>query len=810
MRNLRPKGDVALTDPEGTSGQQPVFISVDGKRGVRFSRNAEECFHRCGKNLTMQDMRNLVEIIDRLRRKDRKEALIYFRDNLAMVVSVQNRTVVTAIGEDSIPVFSLISTAWPFSEPRLVKEKCSIMMRSLFSGVSGLKNHQTRMDVIGNNISNVNTTGFKSSRVTFSDMISQTLTGASRPIGGQIGGTNPKQIGLGSAVSSIDLLFTNGSVQSTGKNTDLCLSGDGLFAVSPDGEGKQKYYTRNGAFSFDADGNYVQSGSGMHVLGYMAKNGEPGGAATPIKLRDDQKKMDGVETKNATYVENLDADTKGYEIGGISVKYADGTMETVTSYNPQPAGKISLTLSTGETVEVDDPPGTSFTTGAAVTGKTLYKSKIDSVTATGTGAVTLELSAGSAVHSINGGSTYTPPALNNGTYKYGDKYTLKGTINAGGVTTTGAAPGHTKLTVTLEDGNVVTFEVPNPTDFTYADGDQVSFNFVISKITAVAGAKVNTANGNKATLTAPLTISNDAQTYTRIGTSSDGTVNAISRLQNGYALNNKRVESVTLQGKDGSTHSGLLGADYAVNGTFYPSLVSTITVYDKQGKKYDVPVLLTKTKANTWKMSLQSGGNRITVKDKNDSTTTVHFELEDQKDLVFDYTGKYVQGSAKLSMHYENNKGEKPYPYEQSVTLSCSGLTQYAGSNTVSAKSDGYATGDLESISCDTSGVLTGTYSNGVKQAIAQVAIAKFANTSGLTKRGDSLYEESNNSGKADIKKASDAAGCKITPSALEMSNVDVANEFTDMIITQRGFQSNSKIITVSDEMLETLIQMKR
>lgn len=103
VRQLRPKGDVALTDVDGTSAQQPVFISVDGKRGVRFSRNAEECFRRYGKNLTMQDMRNLVEIIDRLRRKDRKEALIYFRDNLAMVVSVQNRTIVTAVGEDSIP-----------------------------------------------------------------------------------------------------------------------------------------------------------------------------------------------------------------------------------------------------------------------------------------------------------------------------------------------------------------------------------------------------------------------------------------------------------------------------------------------------------------------------------------------------------------------------------------------------------------------------------------------------------------------------------------------------------------------------------
>ena len=97
------------------------------------------------------------------------------------------------------------------------------MMRSLFSGVSGLKNHQTRMDVVGNNISNVNTTGFKSSRATFSDMLSQTLTGAAAPTD-NLGGTNPKQIGLGSSVSSIDLLFTNGSVQSTGKNTDLALS----------------------------------------------------------------------------------------------------------------------------------------------------------------------------------------------------------------------------------------------------------------------------------------------------------------------------------------------------------------------------------------------------------------------------------------------------------------------------------------------------------------------------------------------------------------------------------------------------------
>ena len=125
------------------------------------------------------------------------------------------------------------------------------------------------------------------------------------------------------------------------------------------------------------------------------------------------------------------------------------------------------------------------------------------------------------------------------------------------------------------------------------------------------------------------------------------------------------------------------------------------------------------------------------------------------------------------------------------------------------ATGDGNAAGTLSSVSVDSSGIITGTYTNGIKQTEAQVAVAQFTNASGLTKTGNSLYQESNNSGTANVKTAADL-GVKITPSALEMSNVDIANEFSDMIITQRGFQSNSKIITVGDEMLETLINMKR
>ena len=125
------------------------------------------------------------------------------------------------------------------------------------------------MDVIGNNISNVNTTGFKSSRVNFTDILSQNLQGASAP-NGNMGGTNPKQIGLGSAVGAVDLLFTNGSVQSTGVNTDLALSStNALFIMDRTGKGDY-VYTRNGDFQFDADGNYVQAGTGYFVQGWMA------------------------------------------------------------------------------------------------------------------------------------------------------------------------------------------------------------------------------------------------------------------------------------------------------------------------------------------------------------------------------------------------------------------------------------------------------------------------------------------------------------------------------------------------------------
>jgi flagellar hook protein FlgE len=149
------------------------------------------------------------------------------------------------------------------------------MMRSMFSGVSGLRNHQTMMDVLASNISNVNTFGYKAERVSFKDALNQTLAGAAAP-GANLGGTNPRQVGLGMSLNSIDNLMTQGNAQSTGVVTDLSIQGDGFFRVTTGNNftganlnaGAGEYYTRSGNFSFDAQG-YVVTQAGMYVVGLV-------------------------------------------------------------------------------------------------------------------------------------------------------------------------------------------------------------------------------------------------------------------------------------------------------------------------------------------------------------------------------------------------------------------------------------------------------------------------------------------------------------------------------------------------------------
>ena len=674
------------------------------------------------------------------------------------------------------------------------------MMRSLYSGVSGLKNHQTRMDVVGNNISNVNTTGFKSSRVTFSDTLSQTLSGASAPTENR-GGTNPKQIGLGSATSAIDTLFTDGSVQSTGVNTDLCLSGNGLFIVK---DGDLSYYTRNGNFKFDAQGYYVNT-DGMKVQGWMADdagNLNTTGATGYIQIPAG-KTMAATSTTVENYTSNLNSATTGYTIGGILVNYADGTSETVTNYQAtkENVNTITLVLSSGESITLDETAGFNFKAGDPVDGKVLYTSAIQSVKANATGGVAnLKLGKGTSVNKINGADSYTLAGpLTEGSFAVGGKYTLSGTIIE--VNATGTGTGDVKVKVDIGGGKEITFEVPPPATGTYAVGDAYSVSLPIESFEAQTGAEVTTANGKTATLTADLTVNTANQRYERRGTTTDGIIDAIStKSKNIYTNNGKEVSATSITTTDGQVLSGLIGKEYAANDIFYPSATTTATVYDSLGNAHSIQVLLTKTGENTWELALAGGGDSVTFDEPDGTTTTVNLT---KSDLKFNQNGGYVSGSGSLECVYSNGAST------QNVALNLAGLTQYSGSTTAFASNDGNAAGTLKSVSIDSAGVITGTYTNGINRQEGQVAIAQFNNAAGLTKTGNSLYTESNNSGTPNVGTVN-GLGCTVTPSSLEMSNVDMASELTDMIVTQRGYQSNSKIITVSDELLETLINMKR
>ena len=463
------------------------------------------------------------------------------------------------------------------------------MMRSLYSGVSGLQNHQTRMDVIGNNISNVNTNGFKRGRVNFQDMISQQLSGAAKPTD-ELGGVNPKEVGLGMTVASIDNVFTQGNLQSTGISTDLAIQGNGFFVMK---NGEETFYTRNGAFGLDMDGTLVNPANGMRVQGWMAEeiNGQmlvttaatPEDLIIPVGSKDPAK-----ETTNVNFACNLNKNTPEILEGASADDIFKGTWGTEQK---------------------------------------IYDS-------------------------------------------FGNEHMLS-----------------------------------------------VSFRRVVG-------------NPNQWEATVVIDQDNADYTQTRVG----------------------------------------LGTTDGVGNTF-------LVNFDNYG-------------------ALQS--------------------VTDTAGNVTNPEGQVVlQTSFAVS---DSNVDEQGNPYRQTLNINLGTIgsfkdtiTQSASKSTTKAfYQDGYTMGYLDNFKIDSSGIITGVYSNGTNRTIGQIAMATFANDRGLEKAGDNTYVESNNSGMARIGESGVAGKGSLMAGALEMSNVDLSEQMTDMIVTQRGFQSNAKTITTADTLLETVLSLKR
>ena len=412
------------------------------------------------------------------------------------------------------------------------------MIRSMYAAVSGLRSHQTMMDVVGNNIANVNTNGFKKSNVIFQDILSQTLNGASAPTD-SLGGTNAAQIGLGVQLSNISQNFAQGALQTTGRDLDLSIQGDGFFNLEQDGV---QLYGRSGSFYVDANGNLV-GGNGGYVQGWEA---DPTGAVN----------------------------------------------------NTGPAGRISI------------------------------------------------------------------PA-----------------------------------------------------------GEQVA---------PVITSEVNLG--------------------------------------------------------------GNLPAESEIGDQHFTSL----DVYDGQGATVELAVTFTKTNDDEWTLSATYG----------EAATDI--PLTDNV-LTFDTTGRIVTPA-----DFGADVAAGGIPGLGDIVLTIGGdnpgeITQLAALGSIAAiTQDGSATGQLSGLTVGEDGIITGSYSNGQVKSLAQVAIASFANPEGLERVTGTMFKTSVNSGLAQLGAAASGGRGIIAPGTLEMSNVDLAEEFTNLIRTQRGFQANSRVITTSDEMLQEIVNLKR
>ncbi len=619
------------------------------------------------------------------------------------------------------------------------------MMRSLWSGVSGLQAHQIAMDVEGNNIANVNTAGFKYSRANFSDMLSQTAKIATAPQGAS-GGKNPMQVGLGTEVGSVTKIFSQGSIQPTDKNTDIAIQGDGFFVMSPDG-GKTNQYTRNGDFVFDANGNFVNN-KGLIAQGWGRdkKTGEidntapikniviQPGLTTPaqptaeINLKANLNS--GSKITNKSPIRPLDSTAGLKGVDGIANTKDD---EKIDDFNV-------LFTDNGEAFDIKNAIVTKDLNGN-ITG------------ATGGEGVSV---------SFDGGDTKRD-------FRYTSDPDAAGKIF-----------NNTFYFRTTEDlrAGLQDFADDKSTGVTVTINDQGKY-------------EINNSAGSK-----DLNI--------QVGAIVDGNTDENPL----FTTAMKSFAGQLAKGSSGSKISQTItAATHAASVDIFDSLGTRHTVkidFRKAGYVYDTSTPPVKVGAS-WDVKIQ-------VPKPGDIGGPINAnEISGQ--IIFNDDGS-LASFAPSSITYTANNGSSP---NQTIQLGLGTANQFNGltsfdsnSSTSGINQDGYTGGDLAGIRIDESGTLIGSFTNGRSFGLAQLAMAKFTNNIGLEAYGNGMYSQTSNSGEPIVGQAGTGGRGAMQSSALEMSNVDLSKSLTQLIVIQRGFQANSKTITTSDQMLNTLLQLKQ
>ena len=609
------------------------------------------------------------------------------------------------------------------------------MLRSFYSGISGLRNHQQAMDVVGNNLSNVNTTGYKGSRTTFMDTLSQTVQGA-RAGSTSSGGKNAMQVGLGMTVAAIDRDMNQGALQSTGRNLDLAIEGEGWFVVGETDArtGNDSYfYTRAGTFFVDDNANLVTS-SGDMVYGWV--DTDSSGAIDPSR---DEMRFINLDRLGAGEITNALASAtppiSGPNLGDASIN----TLATSTT-----------TTSDAWRVEcINSEQGWFRVSGArnGVIGTFSYDVAVND----------------SRMGSFNIGMN--PPSQSRLVTSFADG---DGTPESLGFTDPGAAGDFSVNFVSGATGGGVGVSVAgSQVSVTLdVDGDGIvvsTYEDVVSALNA-AGLAFTTSYSGSAT-------------------------------QSANALVN-RVASVT----SGAPTSLDLG-DVAPIGV----LAWTATEYGAGGN--DLNVIMINRGAQQLTTEVTVDGSSITVYLAADSSGSVSATADD----VYQAFQNNADALELVTMDDPSLSGFGSMtvePFTQ-VFFSNGNGANLGDYFTFSTTGAGGAT--LESISVNREGGVIGVFENGTTEELARVALAKPPNPQGLLSVGQGKFVESPVSGTGFPPVVAGTGGTGgIASGFLEMSNVDLTREFTDMIVNQRGFQANSRIITTSDEMLQELLALKR
>lgn len=843
-------------------------------------------------------------------------------------------------------------------------------MRSLWSGVSGLQAHQVAMDVEGNNISNVNTTGFKYSRADFGTMFSQTVKIATAPTDGR-GGSNPLQIGLGVSVSSTTRIHSQGSVQTTDKNTDVAINGDGFFMVSDDG-GLTNYLTRSGDFKLDAYGNFVNNAGfvvqgwninwddqtidssrtpqnifidpGMHIpaakstevaikanlnsglnIGTSSRNlyalDSVHGWNTKTQRAEDENDTGTTQfyttSKNAVEVTEkgvdagslFNANGQGLNLRegqGIWVSYADAKFTTATAGANGVFNENSQT--TQQNVIFWGNKDNAVNLDITLNGVNIQNANIRSLdeaiayintftaptdTRDGTGVKAVKKADGSGIEFVNDNADGTTDNMKNidlvvkQTNTAGERFRVTwnqqnqnftaATVKANGNSAwiTGGTAGLTEERVQIITAHKYVYSstpvnIPpmyNPDggpgydpanqnnpgtaennyfqavqggllntdsrtfrttedlrellqrDARYGVDYDGSGRFEIDGRDVNEGVKVVvTENGNFA-------ISNPNEIPQRPGFVMPGAPGT----QDNRTTHNMSFNITAYSNKQGtvSTNDAFTKIFKAFDGVltvgnsnrqseqlFLSAFSAGLEIYDSLGSKHTLEVQFVK------QSTTQDGGNEWQMIIRVPEPAEINTTGEGPNNIIvgtarFNNDGSLSNYTPK-TINFSPNNGAAP---NQQIKLSFGtsgsndGLVSSNSASTLTGQAtDGYTSGNLkpDAIRVDDKGNILGEFTNGKTFAVAKMAMASVANNSGLEEIGGNLFKVTANSGAIVVGEAGTGGRGEMKTSALEMSNVDLSRSLTELIIIQRGYQANSKTISTSDQMLQTLIQLKQ